>query len=73
VVGQLSSSCFLTAMGSGRGCVLVSVGVGVIILVAIILEPFLVLCFTIFFCSIGWEVPVGGVMVGCLVLVKICL
>jgi len=43
------------------------------ILVVIILEPFLVLCFMIFFGSIGWEVPVGGVMVGCLVLVKICL
>jgi len=44
-----------------------------ITLVVMVLKAIFVLCSTLFLCSIGLELPIGGGMVGCLVVVKICL
>jgi len=44
-----------------------------IIILVMVLKARLVACSTLFCCSIRLEVPVGKVMVECLVLNKICL
>ena len=51
-------------------------GVGrywLIFIFVVIFRPIFISCFMVFFCSVGWEVPVRRVMVGFPMLVKICL
>jgi len=55
------------------GCRLSGAGWFVLFVMAMILEPIFVSYCTIFFCSIGWDVPVVRVMVGFWMLVENCL
>jgi len=69
VVGRfISILCVMTAC-SLRWCGLVDACFDIVI----ILKARLVACSALFCCSVGLEVPVGKVMVECLVLDKICL
>jgi len=73
MVSHLVSRGWLMTTKSCTGHGMMCTGWGVTILVVMRLETRLISCCPIFLCSIGWEVPEGGVMVGCLRLEEICL